>query len=58
MCPVPGHVINNSDCDDTDPSINPDTTWHMDADSDGFGSDTDTIQNCSPPPLYFNRRRL
>jgi hypothetical protein len=32
-----GYVSNNTDCDDTNASINLATTWYIDADSDGYG---------------------
>ena len=30
-------VLAPGDCDDTDPSLNPDTPWYVDADGDGYG---------------------
>jgi len=38
-----------TDCDDTDPAINPDTPWYRDSDGDGYG-DPDVAQiSCEAP---------
>lgn len=42
------------DCDDTDPSINPDTIWYVDSDGDGYGDSVDSIQECRQPSGYVN----
>ncbi|MEZ4739664.1 MAG: delta-60 repeat domain-containing protein [Flavobacteriales bacterium] len=34
----PGHVANNTDCDDSDPDITGPTTWYIDGDGDGYGN--------------------
>jgi hypothetical protein len=37
------------DCDDTDPTINPETIWYADTDSDGFGDPNNTLVACEQP---------
>jgi hypothetical protein len=37
------------DCDDADPDINPDTIWYRDGDSDGYGTTTISLQQCTQP---------
>ncbi len=46
----PGYVADGSDCDDTDPAVNPDTPWFLDADGDGFGDAGDALPSCEQPP--------
>ena len=43
-------AFNNDDCDDTNPSINPETEWYTDSDGDTYGDETapPTIQ-CEQP---------
>ncbi|MAA79900.1 MAG: hypothetical protein CL916_11640 [Deltaproteobacteria bacterium] len=49
-CIVPsGRVTNDDDCDDTNPTLNPDTIWYEDADEDGFGSSLQTQTQCESP---------
>ena len=49
-CEAPaGYVADSSDCNDSDASINPDTTWYADADSDGYGDPGATQQACEQP---------
>ena len=52
-----GFVTNDEDCDDNDPSKNPDAadiTYYPDVDGDGFGNDAlpDTRSACANAPAY------
>ena len=47
-----GYVYNGSDCDDTNPYINPDAIWYRDADGDGYGNPNDLVHNCLQPTGY------
>jgi hypothetical protein len=40
------YVLDNTDCDDTDPAINPETYWYPDSDGDGYGNPTVSLQQC------------
>lgn len=43
------------DCDDGDPVLNPETYWYPDADGDGYGDPSISIQQCTQPtgpPVY------
>ncbi|NNC50428.1 MAG: T9SS type A sorting domain-containing protein, partial [Flaviramulus sp.] len=53
--PNDGSVTNNSDCNDNDSTINPDTVWYAGVDGDGddsFGSTTSETQCASPGDGY------
>ncbi len=44
-----GYVADNTDCDDLDASINPDTPWYADDDGDGYGDPDDATVQCEQP---------
>ena len=44
-----GWVESDSDCDDTDAVLNPDTVWYGDADGDGFAGDVWSVASCISP---------
>ncbi len=47
-----GYVSNGDDCDDTDPSINPELVWYADTDTDGYGDPAHSTQACEQPAGY------
>ena len=48
-----GFVANDTDCNDTNAAINPNTVWYRDTDADGFGSSGDgTLVQCLQPTGY------
>jgi hypothetical protein len=47
-----GFVLENTDCDDTDSDISPETPWYADVDGDGYGSASYIQQNCTQPSGY------
>jgi hypothetical protein len=50
--PLPGLVLDNTDCNDTSALINPNTMWYADADGDGFGDAVTTTTSCTQPNGY------
>lgn len=53
-CAVPvGYVTNSNDCDDTDSLVTLPQTFYLDADTDGFGSNT-SIVTCFAPLNYVS----
>ncbi len=51
QCNLPaGYAVNNTDCDDNNAAINPNTIWYRDIDGDGFGAAVDgTLMQCTQP---------
>jgi hypothetical protein len=50
-CTLPaGYSTNNTDCDDSNAQINPNTIWFLDGDQDGFGNPNNSIISCLTPP--------
>ncbi|NBP30421.1 MAG: hypothetical protein EBV23_12760, partial [Flavobacteriia bacterium] len=50
-CTLPaGYVTNNTDCDDSNAQINPNTLWYLDADQDGYGNPNSFTTSCLTPP--------
>jgi len=47
-----GFVLDNTDCDDNDANINPNTVWYADSDGDGFGDDSNPLIQCLQPSGY------
>lgn len=50
--PLPGLVLDNTDCNDTSALINPNTVWYQDADGDGYGNVLSTTTGCTQPVGY------
>jgi hypothetical protein len=50
--PPNGYVLNNTDCDDANASINPTTVWYQDLDNDTYGNTAVTLTNCLQPVGY------
>ena len=49
-CEAPtGHVEDNTDCDDTDPNLNPESVWFADSDADGYGDPASSTTACVQP---------
>ncbi len=38
-----------ADCDDEDETLNPDTVWYADTDTDGYGDPAVSVIGCTPP---------
>ena len=51
-CQPSGYVSNNTDCDDANALINPNSVWYADADGDGFGNLISTQASCLQPLGY------
>jgi hypothetical protein len=53
-CTAPtGFILDNSDCDDQNASVNPITVWYFDADNDLIGDSTISFTGCVPPPTDY-----
>jgi hypothetical protein len=48
----PDYSILNTDCNDQDPLIHPQTQWYLDSDGDGYGQSSSTIIGCDPSQDY------
>jgi hypothetical protein len=44
-----GYNLDNSDCDDSNAAIHPETWWYLDNDADLYGSATGPVQACIAP---------
>lgn len=50
-CSAPqGYVGDNTDCNDTNNQINPNTIWFVDGDMDGYGDPNNFTTSCLTPP--------
>lgn len=47
-----GYILDNTDCDDTDGLMNPNTTWYQDNDGDLTGNALATLTQCIQPVGY------
>ena len=52
--PPIGFVLNSTDCDDSNPSVNSLATFYQDIDGDGFGNPAISVSNCGQPVGYVS----
>jgi RHS repeat-associated protein len=50
--PTVKYVLNNTDCDDAKPLINPSTRWYQDLDGDTYGNPAVFVAQCTQPAGY------
>lgn len=50
--PPSGYVADNTDCNDTNATVNPTTVWVLDSDTDGYYTGTPIVQCTSPGAGY------
>jgi hypothetical protein len=50
--PSASTVSDDTDCDDSDSAVNPNTVWYADSDGDGFGDSSSSLSQCLQPNNY------
>ena len=48
-----GYILDNSDCDDDNAIVTPNTVWYQDFDGDGYGNATVALIQCPQPNGYL-----
>ncbi len=44
-----GYLTDNTDCDDTEPGLNPETVWYLDGDQDNYPINSNALMQCLAP---------